>query len=98
MRLLYFSGVVPFEFNAGFTLMYRHLTRMRDQDVLIVTRDFIAARGIDLPHRAIRFSERSRTYSRIVNRLGKPFFWLEREASRIRRLAVLPAREFRPDP
>ncbi len=97
MRVLYFSGVTPVQLNAGFTLMFRHLTRMRDHEVLILTRDFVLARGAELPHRAVRFSERSKNYSRIANRVGSPFFWLEREAARIRRLALPHAKEFRPE-
>jgi len=97
MRVLYLSGVVPFEFNAGYTLMFRHLSRLRGHEVLIVTRDLLAARGRALPHRAVILPERSRLFHRVANRIGSPYFWLELEASRIRRLAQPHARAHRPD-
>lgn len=97
MRVLYFSGVTPVHLSAGYSLMFRHLARMKEHEVLILTRDYARGRGMPLPHRAVMFPERSRTYSRIAARVGSPFFWIEREAARLRRLAAKYAREFLPD-
>src|SRR5437773_330380 len=97
MRMLYFSGVVPVQLNAGYTLMFRHLSRIRDHEVFIITRDFEKARNMEMPHPSIRLPERSRNYARITQRVGSPLFWLEREAVRLRRLALPHALAFRPD-
>lgn len=97
MKVLYFSSVVPSRLNAGYMLMHRHLSRMREHDVLIVTREFEKTRELDLPHASILIPERSRNYLRIAHRIGSPLFWLEREAARLRRIALPHAQAFRPD-
>jgi len=97
MRLLYLSSVVPVELNAGYTLAYRHLSRLAGHEVFIITREFDRAAGMALPHPALRIPEPSRNYYRVSGRIGSPGFWMEREAARLRRAALPRAREFAPD-
>ncbi len=97
MKILYFSFVVPVELNSGYLVMHRHLSRIRDHEVFIITRDFENARNLEMPHPGVRLPERSRNFLRIARRIGSPLFWLEREARRLRRLALPHALAFRPD-
>jgi len=99
MRIVYFSGVVPVERNAGYTLMYRHLLRLTKSghELLVLTRDYEKARNVDLPFKTIRFAERSRNFQRIANRVGSPQFWVELDARRVRRLAEPYIAQFRPE-
>ncbi len=98
MRILYFSGVVPVERNAGYTLMYRHLLRLTKSghELLVLTRDYEKARNVELPFNTIRFAERSRNFQRVANRVGSPQFWVELDARRVRRLAKPYIAQFRP--
>src|ERR1700688_4475852 len=98
MRIVYFSGVVPVERNAGYTLMYRHLLRLTKSghELLVLTRDYEKARNVDLPFNAIRFAERSRNFQRVANRVGSPQFWVELDARRVRQLAEPYIARFRP--
>ena len=97
MKVLYFSGVTPVELSAGYSLMHRHLGALHEDEVFVITRDYPPARALTLPHRGIRISEPSRLYHRITAHIGDPLFWLEREASRLRRVAKPHALSFWPE-
>jgi hypothetical protein len=97
VRILYLSSVVPAEVNAGYAVMHRHLRKLRGHALKTVTLRIPQAEGREVPGDPVFIPPRSRNYLRVANRIGKKSFWMEREASRIKKLTRPIIEEFRPD-
>ncbi len=97
MRILYLSSVVPAEVNAGYAVMHRHLRKLRGHALKTVTLRIPQAEGREIPGDPVFIPPRSRNYLRVANRIGKKSFWMEREASRIKKLTRPIIEEFQPD-
>lgn len=98
IKILYISGCVPVQLNAGFMLMYRHLARFsKNHKVFIITDDNPKAKHLVLPSRGIRLPDQSKSIlRRIMAKVGFEVFWFFFEAKNIKN-KIKNIIKFKPD-